>query len=100
MEYDRFDEPVGVFVGMGYLAQIETVGRAYALLADMPDHQRGPAHTMAMNACKAAMAKEVDAETARSTFVRYAQSKGILAPEIKPVIAAQASGTVGNRLTQ
>jgi hypothetical protein len=100
MEYDRFDEPVGVFVGMGYLAQIETVGRAYELLADMPDYQRGPGHTMAMNVCKAALAKEVDAETARAAFVRYAQSKGILAPEIKPVIAARETGIVGSRLTQ
>jgi hypothetical protein len=99
MEYDRFDEPVSVFVGMGFLTQIETVGRAYALLADMPDHQRGPAHTIAFNACKAAMAKEIDAETVRSTFVRYARSKGFLAPEI-PVIAAQATGAIGGRLSR
>ena len=91
MEYDRFGDPVSVFIGMGYLAQIETVARAHELLADMPAHQRGPAHAAALNACRAAIAREIDAETARAAFVRYAQGKGMLAPRIDSVVAAQAT---------
>jgi hypothetical protein len=92
MEYSDFEEPVPVFVGLGYLTRVETVAQAYALLSDWPYDQRGPAHSVALNACKAALAREVDAETARSTFAAFARKKGILAPEPDPVVAAISTG--------
>ena len=57
-EYETFEEPVPVFVGLGYLTRIETVSQAYALLSDWPCGQRDPAHAAALNACKAALARE------------------------------------------
>jgi CheY-like chemotaxis protein len=54
------------------------VERAYALLNDWPVWRRNSAHAVALNACKAALAGEIDAETARTTLVAltgYGQQK-------------------------
>jgi hypothetical protein len=40
--------------------EIGTVMEAYALLDDWPPSQRNPAHTTALNACKAALARRND----------------------------------------
>jgi hypothetical protein len=84
-EYETFEEPVPVFVGLGYLTRIETVSQAYALLSDWPCGQRDPAHVAALNACKAA-------------FAAFASKKGILASEADPVVAAISTGALDRRV--
>lgn len=69
----RFDEPVYLTVGIGVPAEINSVERAYALLNDWPVWRRNAAHEMALNACKAALAGEIDAETARATLAAFAR---------------------------
>ncbi|WP_245493069.1 MULTISPECIES: DUF982 domain-containing protein [unclassified Mesorhizobium] len=49
--------------------KIESAAEAYALLADWPAASRTAAHDIAAKACRAAMDGEIDAETARATFV-------------------------------
>jgi hypothetical protein len=97
-EYETFEEPVPVFVGLGYLTRIETVSQAYALLSDWPCGQRDPAHAVALNACKAALAREIDSETARSAFAAFASKKGILASEADPVVAAISTSALDRRI--
>jgi hypothetical protein len=75
----RFDEPVYLTVGIGVPAEIGTVERAYALLNDWPVWRRNSAHAVALNACKAALAGEIDAETARTTLVAFAKRSNALA---------------------
>lgn len=88
MECERFAEPVHVYVGLGFLVAIETVSRAHALLTDLPGGQHGKAREVAVNACKAALRGQVDAETVRATFRRFAEAAGILAADTDPLIAS------------
>jgi len=69
----RFDEPVYLTVGIGVPTEINNVERAYALLNDWPVWLRNSAHEVALNACKAALAGEIDAETARVTLAAFAR---------------------------
>jgi hypothetical protein len=78
MQHTRFEEPVTVLVGMGLPVRIETVMETYALLQDWPAATRNSAHSVALNACKAGIAGEIDPETVRSTFVAFARRNDIL----------------------
>jgi hypothetical protein len=78
MQHNRFEEPVTVLVGMGLPVRIETVMEAYALLQDWTAATRNSAHSVALNACKAGFAGEIDPETVRSTFVAFARRNDIL----------------------
>lgn len=82
MNSTRFEEPVTVLVGMGLPVRIETVLEAYALLQDWPIVGRNGSHTVALNACKAGIAGDIDPETARSTFVAFARRNDILVPDM------------------
>ncbi|MFC3726459.1 DUF982 domain-containing protein [Neoaquamicrobium sediminum] len=55
---------------------------AYALLRDWPDSSRNGAHMVILNACKAGVAGEIDAETVRATFAAFARRNGIIVPNI------------------
>ena len=88
MEKEFFDRAVPIFVGLGYLTHVESVSHAHALLSDWPVDRRGPAHAMALAACKAAIAGDLDAKTARRVFETFARRKNILAPVASPPMAA------------
>lgn len=92
MDNNVFEEPVSICVGLSFPTTVETVAEAYAMLAEWPQNQRGSAHRLAMNACKAALAGAVDAETARGAFLRFAKNSGMLLPESDAVIAARETG--------
>ena len=99
MTFTRFDEPVLVFVGLSYPLDIESVAEAHAFLSEWPHSKRDAAHEVALKACRAALAEEIDAETARTTFAAFAKRHRILAPENSEVIAARATGTLPVRPT-
>jgi hypothetical protein len=88
MNCTRFEEPVKVLVGLGFPARIESAMEAYALLADWPPASRNGAYTVALSACKAAINGEIDAETARATFVAFARRNDILASDLIPTISS------------
>jgi hypothetical protein len=67
-----FDDPVYLTVGLGAVATVDSVERAHALLNECPSWQRNPEHEVALNACKAALAGDIDAQTARSTLAAFA----------------------------
>ncbi|RWB75324.1 MAG: DUF982 domain-containing protein [Mesorhizobium sp.] len=92
MNHDRFEEPVTVLVGMGLPARLETVAEAYAMLLDWPAASRNSAYTIALNACKAGIAGEIDAETVRATLVAFARRHDILAPHIVSLAPAALAG--------
>lgn len=71
-----FEKPVRIWVGLGFPRQINTVVDAYQFLLDWCGNS--PEQKAAMRACKAALAGEVDAETARGVFVAFASKKDIL----------------------
>jgi hypothetical protein len=98
MEHNLFQQPVRILVGLGFPAEIRTVKEAYALLSDWPSSRRNSAHTTALNACRAALANEIDAETARATLVAFAKRQDLLAPESEGSIAARMTGRLGPRI--
>ncbi|MGI0526744.1 DUF982 domain-containing protein [Rhizobium giardinii] len=80
MEHDCFRHPVTILVGLGFQAEIHGVREAYAWLNEWPPSKRNSTHTIALNACKAALAGEIDVETARGAFVAFARRANRLAP--------------------
>ncbi|WP_274630902.1 DUF982 domain-containing protein [Arvimicrobium flavum] len=86
----QFTKPVTILVGLGFPSSISNVTRAYGLLADWPTSQRGPAHELALSACRAALTGEVDAQVARSAFVDFAREAGILTSEPISLLLASA----------
>ena len=71
-----FEKPVHVWVGLGFPRQLNTVVDAYQFASDWGGNS--PEQRAATRACKAALAGEVDPETARGVFVAFARSKDIL----------------------
>ena len=71
-----FEKPVLVWVGVGFPRQLNTVFDAHQFARDWCGNS--PEQRAAIRACKAALAGEVDAETARGVFAAFARNKYIL----------------------
>ncbi|RWN57293.1 DUF982 domain-containing protein [Mesorhizobium sp.] len=91
MDRSSFEKPVTILTGLGTPTRIESAAEAYALLADWPRASWTAAHDIAAKACRAAMDGEIDAETARATFVAFARRNDLLAPLTSSTVAG---GTV------
>ncbi|NGN45107.1 DUF982 domain-containing protein, partial [Mesorhizobium sp. CGMCC 1.15528] len=102
MNSTRFEKSVIVLVGMGLPVRIETVMEAYALLQDWPIACRNGTHAIALSACKAGIAGEIDPETVRSIFVAFARRNDILVPHmdsLTPAISTRSVSSVNARQT-
>jgi hypothetical protein len=97
MNHGRFDEPVTILVGMGFPARIENAMEAYALLQDWPALKRSGAHTLALNACKAGVAGDVDPETVRATLIAFARRNDILVENTGPLPHGTDAGAGSGR---
>jgi hypothetical protein len=93
----EFRKPVTVLMGLGFPSTIRNVERAHAVLQDWPHSQRGAQHTAALNACRAALLGQVDAETARSAFAEFARRAGILTEDARSMIASAAMKREGGQ---
>ncbi|MBZ9681764.1 DUF982 domain-containing protein [Mesorhizobium sp. CO1-1-7] len=93
----QFEEPVTILVGMGFPRKIESVMEAYALLQDWPAASRNGAHAVALNACKAGIAGEIDPETVRATLVTFARRNDILLPDMVSPAAAMDNALQAGR---
>ncbi|RUW69974.1 MAG: DUF982 domain-containing protein [Mesorhizobium sp.] len=71
-----FEKPVRVWVGLGFPRQLNSVVDAYQFVTDWCGNS--PEQKAAIRACKAALAGDIDAETARGILVRFAGKKDIL----------------------
>ena len=78
MDHTRFRKPVDILVGLGFPRRIESAMEACILLQDWPYGERNRAHAVALNACKAAIAGDIDPKMARATFRAFADRGGIL----------------------
>lgn len=77
-----FDEPIRVWVGLGFPRQLNSVVDAYQFATEYCGNS--PEQRAAIRACKAALIGEVDAETARGVFVAFAKKKGLMVDEWIP----------------
>ena len=71
-----FLKPVDVWVGLGVPRRLNTVADAYQFASDWGGNS--PEQRAATRALKAALAGEIDPETARGVFVAFARSKDIM----------------------
>ena len=71
-----FEKPVRVWIGLGFPRQLNSVVDAYQFLSDWCGNS--PEQRAAIRACKAALAGDIDAETARGIPVQFARKKDIL----------------------
>ena len=69
-----FEKPVRVWVGLGFPRQLNNVADAYQMLMGWCGNS--PEQKAAIRACKAALAGDVDAETARGIFSRIRAEEG------------------------
>ncbi|RWP73013.1 DUF982 domain-containing protein [Mesorhizobium sp.] len=92
MDRSSFEKPVTILTGLGTPSKIESGAEAYALLADWPAASRTAAHDIAAKACRAAMDGEIDAETARATFVAVSPRSRFF--------VRQAGGTIADWATR
>lgn len=77
-----FECPIVLFVGLGFPRQLNNATDAYQALADMPRRDRDHAHETAMKACRAAIAGDIEPETARGVVEAFAKARGMLVDEI------------------
>lgn len=89
MKPDMFETPVTILVGLGIPTRVSTVMHAYRLLLEWPNLNDDPAHAVAVKTCKAALAGDIEAETARSVFVAFAEKHDLLAPQIGAVVTSR-----------
>ena len=75
-----FEKPVHVWVGLGFPRQLNTVVDAYQFASEWGGNS--PEQRAAIRACKAALAGEVEPETARGVFAAFARSKDILVEDV------------------
>ena len=71
-----FERPIRVWVGLGFPRQLNSVVDAYQFVTDWCGNS--PEQKAAIRACKAALAGEIDAETARGIVVHFARKKDVL----------------------
>ena len=87
----KFETPVPIIVGLGHPASVDGVMTAYAVLDNWPVWRRDRLHSLAIKACRAALAHEVEPETARTAFLAFAHRHDILAnDDATPAITASA----------
>jgi hypothetical protein len=87
-----FDKPVRVWVGLGFPRQLDSVGDAYQFVMDRCGNS--PEQTAAIRACRAALAGEIEAETARGIVVQFARKKNILVEDGPPPPLADAGAAL------
>jgi hypothetical protein len=91
-----FERPIVLFVGLGFPRQINSATDAYQALSDMPRRDKDHAHESALNACRAAVAGDVEPETARGIVEAYARSRGMLLDEmLAPHVLAARDDLLG-----
>jgi len=77
-----FERPLIMFVGLGFPRQINNATDALQVLADLPQRYHGPAYSTACKACRAAIAGDVEPETARGILEAYARDRAMLADSL------------------
>lgn len=92
MDRARFEEPVTLLVGMGFPARVESAMEAYALLQNWPAANRNHTHAVALNACRAGIAGEVDPETVRAALEAFARRNDILVPDMSAPVTSFPAG--------
>jgi hypothetical protein len=77
----EFKNPVQIFVGFGFPAEIKNVFDAWHVLLEVPPSMRRPSHAAALEACFDALDCGDKVDSARDAFERFARASGMLAED-------------------
>lgn len=87
MNAGTFARPVIILTGLGVPRTIASIAEAYQFLIDWPGFARDAVYAFALKACQAALAGDIETETARGLFVAIAEKHDLLAPDMKTIVA-------------
>ncbi|WP_075289408.1 DUF982 domain-containing protein [Pararhizobium arenae] len=87
MRPDMFKKPVHILVGLGFPLEVQTAAEAYKQLLEWPTLAKDASYKIALNACRAAMKGDIEAETARGLYAAFAEKHDLLLPSGDPLIA-------------
>ena len=76
----KFDEPVSIFIGLGFPRDVESVIDAYDVLIEW-NGKRDLHQSDAIEVCRKALNGERSGEDARKAFQRFALNRGILSED-------------------
>lgn len=88
MKRDAFKEPISIFVGLGFPAEVRSALDAYRYLVESLAALRDNAHSAALKICGAALRGEIEANTAHGLFAAFAKKHDLLAPETNVIVAS------------
>ena len=91
MKSRLFDQPVSIFVGLGFPREVRGVTDAYQVLTEWPQSGRDASHDKALETCRAALAGAADATTVRAAFETFARIHDVLAPDALAASAHKAA---------
>ncbi|MCR5857169.1 DUF982 domain-containing protein [Mesorhizobium sp. J428] len=86
-----FERPLTMFVGLGFPRHIDNATDALQALDELAPLEHGPAHDVAVRACRAALLGEIEPETARGIVEAYARARGVLIDDLPAHHAMAAS---------
>jgi len=72
----HFEKPLRILVGLGFPRQIDTVAEAYQCAIE--HGMDSPERRAAIKACRAALAGDIEVETARGIFAAFARKTDLL----------------------
>jgi len=81
MDHVQFDQPVSVFIGLGFPREIQTALDAYDVLIEwngLPDLDR----SAAIETCRKVLNGKGNGREAREAFQRFAHGRGILVEDV------------------
>ena len=77
-----FERPLIMFVGLGFPRHVDNATDALQALDELAPLEHGPAHNVAVRACRAALLGEIEPDTARGIVEAYARARGVLVDEL------------------
>lgn len=90
MIVQKFDQPVSIFVGLGFPCDVASPLEAFELLNEWSG-KRGELHSAALSLCRQATTGGADTKAARAALEAFARSRGILAEDAFINTAQRAS---------
>ncbi|MDX8527486.1 DUF982 domain-containing protein [Mesorhizobium sp. MSK_1335] len=96
----EFATPVAIAVGAGFKREIASLTAMQNFLKEWPAVSRGGSYNMAVRACEAARAGEIDLDKARQAFLVFARKAGIEWTGADPVAVLREAKVRRNRVRE
>lgn len=89
MRNQMFFTPVAVSAGLGIRREIASLSEMHEFLTEWEPSRRRISYGAAVAAVEAARAGEISVAAARDAFITFANTAGVLWPEVQPIISVK-----------